>query len=110
MKPDHKRTLFEVAVVFFWASEYCHTPYFTPYLASLGLDATIIGLIVGCYGFTQMLVRIPLGIATDASSAYKAVTTGGLFFMTLSSFGLWLFTDVRLIFLFRVFAGIAASS
>ena len=110
MKPEHKRTLFEVAVVFFWASEYCHTPYFTPYLASLGLDATIIGLIVGCYGFTQMLVRIPLGIATDASSAYKTVTTGGLFFTTLSSFGLWLFTDVRLIFLFRVFAGIAASS
>ena len=110
MKTEKSRRLFEIAVVFFWASEYCHTPYFTPYLASLGLDATVIGLIVGCYGFTQMLVRIPLGIATDATSAYKAVTAGGLFFTTLSSFGLWLFTDVRLIFLFRAFAGVAASS
>ena len=108
-EPRGKR-LFEIAVVFFWASEYCHAPYFTPYLASLGISPTLIGLIVGCYGFTQMLVRIPLGIATDATSGYKAVTVGGLFFTTLSSFGLWLFTDVRLIFLFRVFAGVAASS
>lgn len=110
MQKLNGKRLFEIAVVFFWASEYCHAPYFTPYLGSLGISSTLIGLIVGCYGFTQMLVRIPLGIATDATSGYKAVTVGGLFFTTLSSFGLWLFTDVRLIFLFRVFAGVAASA
>jgi len=110
MKKLTDRRLFEIAVIFFWASEYCHTPYFTPYLGSLGLDSALIGLIVGSYGFTQMLIRIPLGLATDATSGYKAVTVGGLFFTTLSSLGLWLFTDVRLIFLFRVFAGVAASA
>jgi predicted MFS family arabinose efflux permease len=110
MKKLTDRRLFEIAVIFFWASEYCHTPYFTPYLGSLGLEPALIGLIVGCYGFTQMLVRIPLGMVTDATSGYKAVTVGGLFFTTLSSLGLWLFTDVRLIFLFRVFAGVAASA
>lgn len=110
MRTMSKKRLFEIVVVFFWASEYCHAPYFTPYLGSLGISSTLIGLIVGCYGFSQMLVRIPLGIATDATSGYKTVITGGLFFTTLSSFGLWLFTDVWLIFLFRVFAGIAASS
>ncbi len=104
------KIMFEVAIVFFWASEYCHAPYFTPYLATLGISSTVIGLIVGCYGFTQMLVRIPLGIFTDATGSYKAVTISGLFFTTLSSWGLWLFTDVWLIFLFRIFAGIAASS
>ncbi|MGI6028271.1 MAG: MFS transporter [Candidatus Heteroscillospira sp.] len=110
MRNKTGKRLFEIAVVFFWASEYCHAPYFTPYLGSLGFSSTLIGLIVGSYGFTQMLVRIPLGIATDATSGYKAVTVGGLFFTTLSSFGLWLFTDVYLIFLFRIFAGVAASA
>ncbi|MGE4354762.1 MAG: MFS transporter [Oscillospiraceae bacterium] len=109
LKINSKR-LFEIAIIFFWASEYCHAPYFTPYLGSLGISSTVVGLIVGSYGFTQMLVRIPLGMVTDATSGYKAVTVGGLFFTTLSSLGLYLFTDVRLIFLFRVFAGIAASS
>ena len=109
LKINEKR-LFEIAVVFFWASEYCHTPYFTPYLGQLGISATLIGLIVGAYGFTQMLIRIPLGMATDATSGYKAVTVGGLFFTTLSSLGLWLFTDIYLIFIFRVFAGVAASA
>ena len=109
LKINEKR-LFEIAVVFFWASEYCHTPYFTPYLGQLGISATLIGLIVGAYGFTQMLIRIPLGMVTDATSGYKAVTVGGLFFTTLSSFGLWLFTDIYLIFIFRVFAGVAASA
>ena len=110
MKKINSRRLFEIAIIFFWASEYCHAPYFTPYLGSLGISSTVVGLIVGSYGFTQMLVRIPLGLATDATSGYKAVTIGGLFFTTLSSLGLYLFTDVRLIFLFRVFAGVAASA
>jgi len=109
LKINDKR-LFEIAVVFFWASEYCHTPYFTPYLGQLGISSTLIGLIVGSYGFTQMLIRIPLGMATDATSGYKAVTIGGLFFTTLSSFGLWLFTNIYLIFIFRIFAGVAASA
>ena len=109
LKINEKR-LFEIAVVFFWASEYCHTPYFTPYLGQLGISPTLIGIIVGAYGFTQMLIRIPLGMATDATSGYKAVTIGGLFFTTLSSLGLWLFTDIYLIFIFRVFAGVAASA
>lgn len=110
MKTLNRKRIFEIAIIFFWASEYCHTPYFTPYLTALGFGSTLSGLIVGCYGFTQMIVRIPLGIATDATSGYKAVTIGGLFFTTLSSFGLWLFTDLWLIFIFRAFAGVAASA
>lgn len=110
LKTINKKRLFEIAIIFFWASEYCHAPYFTPYLTMLGIGSTLSGLIVGCYGFTQMLVRIPLGVATDATSGYKTVIVGGLFFTTLSSFGLWLFTNIWLIFIFRAFAGVAASA
>lgn len=110
MKSKHGRLLLELVIIFFWASEYCHAPYFTPYLSTLELTATLSGIIVACYGFTQMVVRIPLGIATDATGAYKAVITFGLFCTTVSSLGLYLTTNVVLIFLCRMLAGVASST
>ena len=110
MKEKQKRILLELAIILFWASEYCHAPYFTPYLSSMEISATLIGAIVACYGFTQMVIRIPLGIATDATGAYKPVIVSGLFFTTISSLGLYLTTNVALIFLCRVLAGVAAST
>ena len=104
------RRLLEVAVVFFWASEYCHAPYFTPYLHSLQMGSTLVGIIISCYGFTQMLVRIPLGIFTDTTGAYKKIITVGLFCTTVSSLGLFLTTNFVGILLFRMLAGVAAST
>lgn len=104
------RRLLEVAVVFFWASEYCHAPYFTPYLHSLQIGSTLVGIIISCYGFTQMLVRIPLGIFTDTTGAYKKIITVGLFCTTVSSLGLFLTTNFVGILLFRMLAGVAAST
>lgn len=104
------RRLLEVAVVFFWASEYCHAPYFTPYLHSLQIGSTLVGIIISCYGFTQMLVRIPLGIFTDTTGAYKKIITAGLFCTTVSSLGLFLTTNFVGILLFRMLAGVAAST
>lgn len=104
------RMLLELAIIFFWASEYCHAPYFTPYLSSLELAATLSGIIVACYGFTQMVIRIPLGIVTDATGAYKMVIISGLVLTTVSSLGLYLTTNVALILLCRVLAGAASST
>lgn len=65
MNEKKVRWIFGLATMFFWASEYCHVPFFTPYLRTLGLSATLIGFLVGCYGFTQLCIRIPLGIFAD---------------------------------------------
>lgn len=77
------RQLLSIVIVFFWASEYCHVPYFTPYLTLLGFSMTAIGFMVGVYGFTQMIVRIPLGIYTDVSDSYKGVVVMGTLFTTV---------------------------
>lgn len=104
------RRLLSITIIFFWASEYCHMPYFTPYLQTLGFAATAIGVMTGVYGFTQMLVRIPLGILTDVTSCYKKTILMGTLFTTLSSFGLIFSTHFAAIMFCRVLAGIAASS
>lgn len=99
-----------IAVVFFWASEYCHAPYFTPYLTSLGFAAGVIGIMMSSYGFTQTLIRIPLGIFTDKTGGYLFVVRMGAVFTTVSSFGLIFATAEWTIVLCRVLAGIAAST
>ena len=105
-----RKWLLEACIVFFWASEYCHAPYFTPYLSSLEISATVVGIIVACYGLTQMLIRIPLGMVTDTTGAYRVVILSGLLFTTVSSLGLYLTTNVPLIFVCRVLAGMASST
>ena len=49
------RRLLEVAVVFFWASEYCHATYFTPYLHSLQMGSTLVGMTIGPMLFGRCL-------------------------------------------------------
>ncbi|MGN0906096.1 MAG: MFS transporter [Bullifex sp.] len=110
MDRKRSRNLLCIAMVFFWASEYCHAPYFTPYLESLGFASTLIGVMTGVYGFTQIFARIPLGIITDAFSCYKKTILFGTVATTLSSFFLMFATSFRAIMTCRVIAGLAAST
>ena len=110
MNEKKVRWIFGLATMFFWASEYCHVPFFTPYLRTLGLSATLIGFLVGCYGFTQLCIRIPLGIFADMSGRYRFLVRAGCFFTTVSSLGLYLTQNVFWMFVCRVLAGVAAST
>lgn len=104
------RKLLCVVIVFFWASEYCHAPYFTPYLEGLGFGAQSIGVMVGVYGFTQIFARIPIGITTDAFGCYKTTILFGTIMTTLSSFFLMFATKMWSIIICRIIAGLAAST
>ena len=104
------RRLLSLVIVFFWASEYAHVPYFTPYLRELGFGASVIGVLTGTYGLTQTIVRIPLGMATDLSGGYRTVVRMGTVFTTLSSFILIFARSAPLILFCRFLAGVAAST
>ena len=110
MDKKKSRDLLCVVMVFFWASEYCHAPYFAPYLDSLGFSATLIGFMTGVYGFTQIFARIPIGMITDAFSCYKKTILFGALSTTLSSFFLMFATSFVTIIICRVLAGLAAST
>lgn len=110
MDKKTSRRLLCIAMVFFWASEYCHAPYFTPYLESLGFGAEAIGIMVGMYGFTQIFARIPLGMITDAFSCYKYTILFGTICTSISSFCLMFTTSMAGIIICRIIAGLAAST
>lgn len=105
-----KRTLFYITTMMFWFAMYTYVPILTPYVEYLGGSLFMAGLVVGSYGFTQMLVRIPLGIWSDRIGKRKVFIIAGILCAIISSVGLGLSTNVWMVLFFRGLAGVAAGS
>ena len=102
--------LYQAAVMLFWFSQYTYVPHLSAYLKDLGASLTLIGIVTGSYGFTQMLARIPLGILSDRIGKRKLFVCLGIF---LSFAANMLFLLVRSDFLLvtaRGTAGLGAAS
>jgi MFS family permease len=109
-KDSHRIPLFCVVTSLYWFSMYAYVPILSPYAESLGASYKMIGLIVGSYGFTQMLLRIPLGIFSDKIGKRKLFVIWGIITSLISAVGMWLFKNPPSLLLFRSLSGGAASS
>ncbi|AFA47974.1 MFS transporter [Acetobacterium woodii] len=106
-----KRGLLGAITIFFWAAQYIYLPFLTPYLLSLSLSATAVGIILGAYGFTQMMLRIPLGIAGDIVQKYKLFIIIGVFLAGISSIIIMLFTkSIIILIIANGISGIASAT
>ncbi|WHH57560.1 MFS transporter [Petroclostridium sp. X23] len=99
--------LFHFVTGFFWFSLYAYVPTLATYVESLGASYKMVGIVLGSYGFTQMLLRIPLGILSDTLNKRKVFIILGAVLALVSSLGLWLFPNVGLVLLFRALSGVA---
>lgn len=79
------RILLNISIVLFWFTQDVFLPFQTPYLESMGAAASLIGIVVGASGFTQMILRIPLGIFGDRYSRHKLFILAGLVSAALAS-------------------------
>ncbi|SFB43521.1 Predicted arabinose efflux permease, MFS family [Cohnella sp. OV330] len=73
---DH--VVFAAATLLYWATMYIYVPILTPFLEDRGLPLGTIGLIVGSYGLTQVLIRFPLGLYSDRLSRRKPFLFAGM--------------------------------
>lgn len=69
MKKDSKLLL--AAVVCFWFAQYVYIPFQTPYLTGIGISSKMVGTIIGAYGISQMLLRLPVGVLADYRNHHK---------------------------------------
>ena len=106
----HKKLPLEIATLFFWFSLYTYPSIFSPYLKELKISTSVIGIILGSYGLSQIIFRIPIGIMSDKLRDRKSFIITGMIFSVISAFGLLLFKQPALIFISRMLAGVAASS
>ena len=105
-----KNIRFLGVVALFWFAQYVFFPFFLPYLDMFSISTSIAGLITGVYGFSQLLLRIPLGIFADRLRNHKVFMFFGM--CCLAAAGLLLFSASNpvMFLLARFLAGVAAST
>lgn len=103
------KILLFISIIFFWFAQYVYIPYQTPYLFSLGAASAFVGIIVGAYGFSQMVLRIPAAIFADIYKRQKALILLGTFCSALSSVFRVLFPSPVMFLIANLFSGIAST-
>jgi MFS family permease len=105
-----RRALLCVITALFWFAQYIYIPFLTPYLLALSLTATVVGLIVGAYGVTQLVLRIPLGITVDIVRNHKLFIVIGTLLAGTSSLGMIISPSPVLLFIANALSGAASST
>jgi MFS family permease len=107
---SYRIPLFCIITLLFWFSMYTCVPILTAYVENLGASHKMAGLIVGMYGFSQMLLRIPVGIMSDRFHKRKLFITFGLLFSVLAGAGILVSQSITWILILRALAGAAAAT
>lgn len=95
----------------FWFAGYTYPVLLADHLqGGLGASAAFAGLVLGSYGFTQMVLRVPLGYASDRLRKRKPFVQAGIGMMALSALLLYFADTPSVALLGRGAAGMAASS
>ena len=107
----HKNFIIFAATFLMWFSIYTYQANFTPYLKdTLRFSPSMAGLIIGSYGFTQMVLRVPLGVLSDKLGTRKLFIIIGVAFTFLSALLLFSSDSYIPVLIARASVGIAAST
>ena len=101
---------FCVGIVLFWCGLYLFVPILAVYSRAKGASMALVGLITGSYGLTQLILRIPLGAASDRLGWRKPFVLAGFIVVILSCLGLAWSPTPEWILVFRGLSGVAASA
>lgn len=76
-KENRQNAVFLAIVTLFWFAQYVYIPYQTTYLTASGTAGGFVGIIVGAYGISQLLLRLPAGISADKVGRHKPFIMAG---------------------------------
>lgn len=107
-RADH--VMFVIVTLLYWSTLYVYVPILSPFMKDGGYADDLIGIVLGSYGFVQMLVRFPLGLFSDKLHKRKPFLMLGMITGTLSCAlfmipGSWLWPLAG-----RMMSGVCASS
>jgi MFS family permease len=102
--------LFIMGTILFWASLYTYVPILPAYIERLSGSLQVVAWIVGAYGLTQIVFRMPLGMWSDRIGARKPFVLAGLVASVVSGVGMAIVSAPILFFALRALAGAAAAT
>lgn len=106
----HHGLLLSVGIALFWGSLYLYYPILAPYAKFLGADLAQVGLIVGSYGLTQAILRVPLGFFADWRGVRRPIVVLGCAVSLAGAVGLALARSPWQVFWSRAGTGVAAAT
>lgn len=102
--------LFYVATFLYWSSMYVYMPILAVHAEKLGASAGLVGAVVGAYGFSQLVLRIPLGIWSDRVGMRKPFIIAGIAAAGIGALGLGLTDDPLWLVVWRAMSGVGAAA
>lgn len=102
--------LFCGVTVFYWFSMYTYVPILPLYAASLGASYSLVGLVIGVYGITQLILRVPQGVLSDRWHRRRLFVIMALGISAISALGMWLVPNIHALLFFRSLSGVAATA
>ena len=110
MENKRRDGLFLAVVTLFWFAQYIFVPFLTPHLAAMGVAASLSGVILGAYGFSQLILRIPVSISEDCLGRHRLYMSCGLLAVVAASAMPILFDSPVAYLISRTLAGVGAST
>ncbi|WP_313466784.1 MFS transporter [Carnobacterium sp.] len=96
-------------IVLFWFAQYVYIPYQTPYLNSIHLTSNAVGIVIGAYGISQMILRLPIGVLADKNGKHTLlIFIGALSSGVASLFRIFLSNGIGF-FIGNLFSGLASA-
>lgn len=108
-KQPANRAVLLVGVPLFWSAIYVYNSYLSVYARSLGASLSFVGVIVATYGLAQLVLRIPVGIASDRIGRRKPFVLAGTVAAAASCAAMLIAQQPWVLVLGRALAGIAAA-
>ena len=105
----NQKLLLLIIVVLFWFSQYVYIPFQTPYLNAYNVSSNMIGIIIGAYGVSQCLLRLPVGLFADSIGKHKLFILCGIAFAALASIIRVIFPGGYGFLIANIFSGVASS-
>lgn len=102
--------LFYLSIALLWASMYVYVPILPVHAENLGASMGLVGTIVGAYGFSQLVLRIPFGVWSDRIGLRKPFIFVGMVAAAVAGLGLGLTSDPNWLVVWRAVSGIGAAS
>lgn len=104
-----KKLILLITTCFFWFSLYLYLPFLTPFLISLGVSATLAGIIFGIHSITQLVLRFPIGIKSDQLGKQKPFIILGMLFSATASIVMYFFPSPAMLFVGNAVSGFSST-
>lgn len=106
-----QQVLFLLTTSLFWFAMYTYPVLLSTHVTEgLGGTPAMAGLVVGSYGFTQMILRIPVGYLSDRLRRRRPFLVLGAACTCVAALGLFFASSPQTALLARGMAGVAAST